>query len=565
MGCFVYLEGIMERKRQLTLARRTGSWHVMAAGVLIGLVAVATPAAAAPSLRPAAVTASASVPGTTSAAGSSSAVRRADATATGALTTVDTEVVHGGYTAAGIGMRNLGRGTISITGIPSGATVKSATLLWDVLANTAEPSFAAGTFRSVPITGTQWASGVSPCWPVSANFSYEADVTTLVGGNGSYALGDFPSGDTSGSDPWDVGSDPPLLEGATLVVIYQKASMPQVVVQIAEGATETQAGGAVSATLSGFSVTSAAPAKTTYIVADGQEPDNTAAFDGTTLPGVGFPGGDPQAGPAYSMGDLWDTQTADVSSLVKPGDTSESATVAAGGDDCIVWVGQVLQVPGTGFIPIPSDSWRSYTTGDSPLPGWDPINMVIVREGYAADVAALTPDAVAAALRDKGAPWNPSGIGSGVLAAFKGNCVSEQDAAVQPGDTTRSAQDFSWRRVGSGCLSWKLVTRGATTNHVRGYVQQDTGAWFLAVSQEQFCFVGKFGITPWHCITPDGYNEGRLQLVDDLKRLPGYEVDVTYVHEYPPGSPPFASKDPLGRPSFDDLVAVVTIQKKPKI
>ncbi len=483
--------------------------------------------------------------------------------ATGALTTVDTEIVHGGYTAAGIGMRNLGSGTISIDGVPAGAKVKSATLLWDVLADASDPSFAQGTFNGEPIAGNLWASGASPCWPVAANWSYEADVTSLVTGNGSYSLADFASGDTNGQDPWNVGSDAPLLEGASLVVIYQKASMPHVVVQIAEGASET-GGDEVDATLSGFSVDSQATAQTTYIVADGQESGNTGAFNGTILPGVGFPGADPQAVPNYSQGNLWDTVTANVDSLVSPGDTSESMAVTGGGNgDCLVWVGQVLQVAGTGFIPIPQDAWRSYTLPSSPLPGWDPINMVILREGYTVDAASITDESLASALSDNNAPWFTTGIGSGIGDAVRGRCVSQQNAAVQSGDPTRSKQDFSWRRVSPEiCLNPKLI-EDVTTNHVRGYIQKATGAWFLAVSQEQFCKIkdgdDKRG---WHCITPDGYNEGRLQLADDLENLPGYSVDVTYVHEYPAGSPPFADKDPLGHPKFNDLVAVVTIEKK---
>jgi hypothetical protein len=51
-------------------------------------------------------------------------------------------------------MRNLGYGTISITGIPAGATVKSATLLWDILADSAGSSFAQGSLDGTAFTGT---------------------------------------------------------------------------------------------------------------------------------------------------------------------------------------------------------------------------------------------------------------------------------------------------------------------------------------------------------------------------------------------------------------------------
>ena len=279
--------------------------------------------------------------------------------ATGALSTVSSVTVNGGYTAAGIGMRNLGYGTISITGVPAGATVTSATLLWDVLADSSDPTFAQGTVNGTSINGTLWASGGSPCWPPGSNWSYEADVTNLVKGNGSYALAGFASGESDGADPWNAGSAPPLLEGASLVVVYTLASMPKTTIQIGEGATETDSGNTATATLGGFTAGASPVATTTYIVADGQYGDSAATFNGTTLPGVTFPGADPQAVPNYSLGNLWDTTTTDVSSLVNPGDTSATLSVT-GTNDCLVWVGQVLAVTS------PSSGSQAYVAlGDS--------------------------------------------------------------------------------------------------------------------------------------------------------------------------------------------------------
>ena len=266
--------------------------------------------------------------------------------ATGALSTISSVTVNGGYTAAGIGMRNLGYGSISITGVPAGATVQSATLLWDILADNADPTFAQGTFDGTAITGTEWASGATPCWPVASNFSYETDVSSLVTGNGSYNLAGFASGESDGADPWNVGSTPPLMEGASLVVVYTLASMPQTTIQIGEGATETDSGIPATATLGGFTASGSSSATTTYIVADGQYGDSGATFNGSTLSGVTFPGVDPQAVPNYSLGNLWDTTTADVSSLVSPGDTSATLSVT-GNADCLVWVGQVLSASNT--------------------------------------------------------------------------------------------------------------------------------------------------------------------------------------------------------------------------
>ena len=225
----------------------------------------------------------------------------------------------------------------------------SATLLWDIVADSSDASFAQGKVDGQAVSGTAEASGASPCWSEgSSNYSYKADVTKFVTGNGGYSLTGFATGEDDGADPWQVGTTSPLLEGASLVVVYQLASMPSTVVQIAGGANEIgdETG---TAQLTGFTVGTQAKATTTYIVADGQELGaKSATFDGTTVPDAGFTGSDPQAVPRYSQGNLWDTTTADVSSSVKPGDTSAALSItsatAGGYYDCVVWVGQVLAV-----------------------------------------------------------------------------------------------------------------------------------------------------------------------------------------------------------------------------
>lgn len=342
-------------------------WRTALTSVLTALLVIASggsvAAATAPTAHgPEGTTAARSGPGKQAMVKYAAAQAASDAT--GALSTISAQTLHGGYVAAGIGMRNLGHGTISVTGVPSKATVKSATLLWDVLANQADPTFAQGTFNGHAINGSAWASGGDPCWGVNANFSYEADVTSLVKGNGSYTLSGFASGQSDGADPWNSGSAPPLLEGATLVVVYQLASMPSAVIQIAEGATETDSGNSATATISGFSASGSPSVKTSYIVADGQYAGNSASFNGDTLPGVGFPGAAPQAVPNYSLGNLWDTVTTKVSALVLPKDTSASLSVT-GYSDCIVWVGQVLQVSNAGVLGFGDSVAAGYGLGPS--------------------------------------------------------------------------------------------------------------------------------------------------------------------------------------------------------
>jgi hypothetical protein len=362
-------------------ARRqiSGWWRIAVISVLAAGTAVTGGAAAAAAPLPPVAVHGAVAQGTVGAKASTAGretvtyPRRPSAgTASGDLAPVLTAVGHGGYTSAGIGMRNLGYGTIDITGVPKDAAVESATLLWDVLDAAADPADADGTFGGKAITGASDGTGASPCWSeATANYSFEADVTDLVDGNGSYDLSGFASGDTNGQDPFEVGSDPPMMEGASLVVIYKDDSLPESTIMIAGGAAETDSGNSATATLGGFTVGEAPTVTTTYIVADGQEPGSTAAFNGTTLDDVSFPGAAPQAVPDYSEGNLWDNVTTDVTDEVAPGDTSASLAVT-GNEDCLVWAGQVLDVAGASVLGLGDSVAAGYGIGDSQGEGDNP-------------------------------------------------------------------------------------------------------------------------------------------------------------------------------------------------
>ncbi len=268
------------------------------------------------------------------------------------LAQIGSWTVHGSYVAAGVGMRNRGYGTITLSGIPASAHVSHAYLFWDVLADTISPDFASGTFDSQPITGTLIGSDGNPCWGNAANFAYRADVTSLVAGNGAYALAGFASHLTDGQDPWNAyDNTPPLLEGASLVAVYEDPSAAQTQVLLYDGAAG-DAYTTLTQTLSGFTAVAPVGAQTTFIVGDGQAvPQNPPTFDGTPLPAATLDGSDPQAGPDYSLNNLWDTRTVDVSSLVRPGDTSASATID-GTADCHVWVAQALAVSSASQLPV---------------------------------------------------------------------------------------------------------------------------------------------------------------------------------------------------------------------
>jgi hypothetical protein len=281
-------------------------------------------------------------------------------------TTID---VNGGYVAAGVGLRNRGFGPIKIAGIPSGGTVVRAYLYWAVLNPAETPALARGAINSVGITGTRIGTGVDPCWGATAGWSYRADVTSIVKKNGTYNLTRFASGLTNGAEP-SSGQALPLAEGASLVVVYKKLATatspayPRTRVQLYNGYQEEQGAGSTLTASWGFGATNPVPeVKSTFIGADGQsdfsEPASTV--NGVAVAAADWDGTDPQAGPRYSIGNLWDTDIASVGRLVSPGNTGATIKVT-GGPDCLIWVAQVTSA---GF------NGAADTDRDALLDGWE--------------------------------------------------------------------------------------------------------------------------------------------------------------------------------------------------
>jgi hypothetical protein len=260
-------------------------------------------------------------------------------------------VVDGGYIASGVGMRNRGYGTIELSGIPEDASTVAAYLYWDILSSDLDDSYQTGKINGVPISGELIGTDGDPCWGdiANSNYAYRADVTALIQGNGSYFLSDFASSYTDGRDPWKpqgVINIAPMIEGASLVVIYTSPESPLSKVLIYDGSILVIDNQAIL-TMDRFTVAdSLKQATTTFIVADGQSyyPIEESTFNGVLLESVTWDGNDPQDGPRFSYGNLWDTTTVDVTDLLPPGSTSATATVGPGIGDCVVWVAQILSI-----------------------------------------------------------------------------------------------------------------------------------------------------------------------------------------------------------------------------
>jgi hypothetical protein len=247
----------------------------------------------------------------------------------------------GDYVAAGVGLRggvapsygpSLTAASIALTGIPPGASVARAFLYWGALDNSLEPSLFGLNLNGTRVTGFLTGSGPDTCWGRASSFTFRADVTPLVTGNGTYSLTDVPGGGAI------------LPEGASLVVLYQSDGLPIKTVILADGNVSMPSGTSTgTATFTGFVAADPVSAATTFIVGDGQLQQGaatSASFTGSlgtlTIPNV-FGAKD---------GPLWDTETVDVSGVVGAGPGPGAATLRVLGD-CVLWSAQAFSVSST--------------------------------------------------------------------------------------------------------------------------------------------------------------------------------------------------------------------------
>lgn len=134
--------------------------------------------------------------------------------------------------------------TVSVSGLPPCASVLKAFLWCDasgtgapITATITNPSSATQNFP-MTITG----SGPDKCWGFSGTYSYRADVTSAISGNGNYTFSGFPTG-TSGDD----------VDGMAMMIIFQDPTVTwEGHLVIYDGAVEIS-GGVTTQTISGLS------------------------------------------------------------------------------------------------------------------------------------------------------------------------------------------------------------------------------------------------------------------------------------------------------------------------
>lgn len=149
--------------------------------------------------------------------------------------------------------------TFTISGLPPTANILQAYVWCGTSGNGASINLNVTN----PFNGTQSfpmtiiGSGPDKCWGYSGTYTYRADITPIVTGNGNYLLSGLPTGNPNDAD------------GATMIVIYSDATANfQGTLVINDGCVAIN-GGITTQTINGFNVPcSAFNASTFMVVAD---------------------------------------------------------------------------------------------------------------------------------------------------------------------------------------------------------------------------------------------------------------------------------------------------------
>jgi hypothetical protein len=252
------------------------------------------------------------------------------------------------FVQAGIGLRNVGSGHISLD-IPANAVILKAYLYWAHLGLPSNKIYLDGE----QITGDLIASDRDPCWAQGKIFVHSADVTSTLLRRGG-PVGDqyisVESGDVTSKSPWDSTPSRPVAESAHLLIVYRDSvSSGNVIIYQANGSPITFLGGTTSFTAN-FLPHASNQAFVGYALADGQifgSPQSKSfgwsTNTSTTLANGQIYGRDPSITSKASVrGSLSDTQAYDVSDITPSGTTSAHLRWNFSGD-CVTIVYAVVQ------------------------------------------------------------------------------------------------------------------------------------------------------------------------------------------------------------------------------
>jgi len=254
------------------------------------------------------------------------------------------------HVANGVALRNRYSGYIHLRGVPvsSSTVVAKAYLYWNYSDKAATGATNdAALFEGNRVTGLKVADNIDPCWGLTGNHTYRADVTSYVTRsrpNEDYRVTILSATSSSGQNPWNPAeTQTRRLEGAALVVVYQSSTTAGKTVSIYDALSGGEFSSSASFTLNNAFTGSGL---FTLVGADGQKGaghDNGASneksfFDSVQIAGPPVAASDWDGSTGLPLPQLWDVTTHIVSFTGRPSVVSYTS-----GSDCLVPVAFVLQ------------------------------------------------------------------------------------------------------------------------------------------------------------------------------------------------------------------------------
>jgi subtilisin len=232
-------------------------------------------------------------------------------------------------------------GNIVISGVPAGATVRDAYLIWQVL-GAPDPVV---TFKGINRTGVlSGASGSLNCWGATPTnnagaafggafrtYRYRVPVGELPGGNGTYPITGV-GGSFSSIHGWADG------QGASLIVVYTVPGSPPVgrAAMRVGSMTTRPGGGAASTTFTGLVVPSATVSRFLHVGMGDGEPfaDPAMQFAGAAVTAANFWQG--------TDGTYWDDRAVTFGSSLLPAGTTTRTNSQGATGECLTWAYSLL-------------------------------------------------------------------------------------------------------------------------------------------------------------------------------------------------------------------------------